>query len=831
MAKNNNKSTGLLQNAKLRLVFIAAAIVIVFGGVVTIWHYKSKAASKQSSASVATAPSIQSVPGAGNPSTQYVKVQTQQNRQEELAAKKNMTSAVPTITRPSFIGSPNLFSSKKQSGPTCPINKVVVMFKPNPASCGVNNLRLARTAGVTAEELRCQACSCASLKAAGYTAGELKGTGYTAKSLHLCGFDLGQLVQAGYTPKELKAAGYSVKQLANVGFTPAQLRAAGYTPQQIKKAGYTEAQLKAANIDHTNCSVSALKKARLSGVSAAVLRNNGCGLPALKAAGFSARQLKNAGYSAQALKNAGFSDAALKAAGFTPAQIANADKNSKICSVAQLKKDRAKGVSAEQLKNKNCGLSGLKAAGYTAGELKAAGYTAKQLKDAGFTPKQLKQAGYSAKQLKHAGFSAAALKKAGYTAQQLKAAGFTPKQLKAAGYTAKQLKKAGFSAAALKAAGYNAGQLKAAGYTAKQLKDAGFNAKQLRNAGYSAAALKKAGFTPEELRHAGYTKGDLLRAGFTPKQAGYQTAPAKKTIIYRQAPNSQTANTTGGSSASMPSINSPEQRLAKLEKMQQKQMSAQQQADAVQRRQGAMTLEAQKFLSGWSNSAPQTMQKALKVTKTVSANAGSNAATNAALNGHVFKAGTIMFAVLITSINSDEKTPIMARIVSGKLKGSKLLGNFKRVDKKVYIRFHLLNDPKLPKSVAINAVAIDPNTARTAVSGHVNNHYLLRYGTLFASAFLEGLSDAIIHSNSTTQCGFFGCWTQRGNLNTSQQVAVGLGTVGRRYGQVMGHNFYTPPTIKIKGGTGIGILVMSDFNVPKLPSKEPAQNNNNHLTE
>ena len=70
----------------------------------------------------------------------------------------------------------------------------------------------------------------------------------------------------------MRPAGYSAKQLSNVGFSAGQLAAAGLSPEQIQSAGYTAAQMKAAGIaSSAKCDVSTLKKARLSGVSAAEL--------------------------------------------------------------------------------------------------------------------------------------------------------------------------------------------------------------------------------------------------------------------------------------------------------------------------------------------------------------------------------------------------------------------------------------------------------------------------------------------------------------------------------------------------------------------------------
>lgn len=698
--------------AKNRVLTFVAMTVVAAAGVAGVMYWHHQKAAQATVAEVGGAPDVASIPGAGAPPASYVKEQDQQNAQLVKQAAQNNGSAFPTITRAGFIGSPEYFADQANANgkSQCPINKTVNMFAPNPTSCSVGNLKLAHQSGVTAEELRCQACSCPMLRMAGYTAGELAATGYTARDLKACGFDLAQL----------KDAGFSAQDLAQAGFTAAQLRAAGYYVPDA----------------NPNCSA-----ARANGESASTLIQKGCGVASLQAAGFSA------------------------------AEIAQAQKIAKMCSVSALKQARAEGVSATQLRQNGCGLAALKAAGFTAQELKDAGYTAAQLKNAGFD--------------------------------------------------AQQLKNAGFTAAQLKAAGFSAGQLKNAGFTAQQLKDAGFDAKQLRNAGFTAAQLKAAGFTPAELTAAGFTKGDLLRAGFTPAQAGYDVAaPTAPTTAAPVA----TPTDTSGASASMPSINPSYDngqvaaQLRALQAQQQAEMTAQQQQDQMQEMQAQMSMQAQKMLAGWSNSTQQQFQQGAQDTATnggVSANGGQNGAD--VNTGPVIKAGTVLFATLDTGINSDENSPIMATILTGDLKGSKLVGNFDRENDKVVLKFNVLSVPSFNKSVAVNIVAIDQNTANTAVTGNVNNHYLLRYGTLFASSFLSGLSQGIVATSSQTNC-LLGvvCQTQpKTNLSTGEYVAMGLGSVGQQYSNEMGQNFNLPPTVKVPSGTGIGLLFMQDLTLPQ----------------
>jgi intracellular multiplication protein IcmE len=201
-----------------------------------------------------------------------------------------------------------------------------------------------------------------------------------------------------------------------------------------------------------------------------------------------------------------------------------------------------------------------------------------------------------------------------------------------------------------------------------------------------------------------------------------------------------------------------------------------------------------------------------------------------ATNMEIMKSGSILFAVLDTGINSDEDSPVMATIVEGSLKGTKLLGKFKRTDKRLLLQFSTMNVPGLPTSMGINAVAIDPNTARTAVSGKVDNHYLLRYGALFGASFLSGIGSAVKESmsNTTVSMGGGGVTVAKAPnpINVGKVAISGLGSVGDNFVGVMGQYTNMPPTVEIKAGTGVGLLLMSDLSVPKrAPTSEEILNN------
>ncbi|MFT4058649.1 MAG: type IVB secretion system protein DotG/IcmE [Legionella sp.] len=726
-----------------------------------------------------------------------------------------------------------------------------------------------KAAGYTAKDLKDAGFSAADLKKAGYTPDELKAAGYTARDLLNAGFTPEDLAKAGYTAGEIKDAeaelppgitpadvrkagcdpdalrhereagvsatlikqyaGCSAQALKAAGFTNNDLANAGFTPQDISAATpLTDAQIKAAGCDPTQ-----LKKLFAAGVTAKQIKNlNGCSADALKNAGYDAKSLLDAGYTPAQLLAAGFSPQNLENAGVSPADILAAGRVSN-CSVDSLKEARAAGVSAATIKKTlGCSAKALKDAGYTAKELKDAGFTAGELKNAGFSAKDLKDAGFTAGQLKDAGFSAKDLKDAGFTAGQLKDAGFSAKDLKDAGFTAGQLKDAGFSAKDLKDAGFTAGELKNAGFSAKDLKDAGFtadqlngagfSAKDLKDAGFTAAQLKDAGFTAGELKAAGYSSADLTNAGFSPDQ--FQVAGLGNPNLPQQGTFSISGVPGAPGNISAQAANSNQQ-LQTILNRQSQQMAEQKYQQKIQQKTADMLSSANQLLAEWKNVPTQTYTSGQDEKSGVAA--ASNASTssanqdlvgpNPANQPAILKTGDVLFAVMDTSVNSDEPGPILATIVSGKLKGSKLIGSFNLPSNanKMVITFNTLSIPGASKTTSISAYAIDPNTARTAISSKTNHHYLMRYGSLFASSFLEGFGNAFQSANTTVTIGGTGGGNNVTVSNgigrsTLENAVIGLATVGKTWGQQAQQLFNTPTTVEVYAGTPVGILFTQD---------------------
>ena len=891
MATKGKNIFAIFQDAKVRGMVVAFVVIVFVITLVSYILYERFAPPKiPNVAAVRGTPALRSVPGVGDSSREYIKLQEAKNVQETEAALQARTAAIPTITRTTYVSNKDVLGDGGKS-------KV---------GCGVEDLQRARSAGVTVAELHCRGCSLAALKNAGYTAGELMVAGFTAKELQEAGSTVKELKDAGFSAKDLAAAGYSIADMKNAGFGATELKNAGFTIVDLKKTGFSAAELKAvgfaasdlktagyvdddlvragfdkSQIDAANaakgsetgdCSVASLAKLRAQKITGENLKKISCSATALKTAGFIIAELKNAGFSAKELKDAGYSANELRTVGFALKDLKDAD------------------FTTKELKDIDYSANELQKVGFSAGELRHAGFPVKDLKEAGFPAKDLKNAGFAAVELKDAGYLVDEMKGAGYTDGDLVRAGFDKAQL--AGEVAEgvttlacslenltklhvqkifgpALKKMGCSAAALKAAGFTAPELKMADFRVAELQAAGYTDEDLLHAGFdknqqavksvvagnetgacsaenlnklytqkvTGQVLKTIGCSPAALKAVGYSAADLKVAGFSTKDvkdAGYLDDEASKAVTTGGAisadgigASASTRNVIGSevSLVSAPNVldagSSWQQRLAELRKQNEQQMSNQDYENQIRQEQQTMSGQASELFSSWVPIQAQ-QYTAGEGDSNVGGAPGFSGQQGGAASGNVdvYKAGTILFAVLDTGINSDEQSPILATVVQGKLAGAKLLGNFQRVEKKVILQFGVLNVPHVSTSIGINAVAIDPDTAHTVLATNVDSHYLLRFGSMFASSFISGLGQAIQTSGSatTTTIGTGGVSQQNTfpQLNTTQKALVALGNVGQQIGNMLSPIFNTPPTVEVKSGTSMGILIMSDLSVEKV---------------
>ena len=205
------------------------------------------------------------------------------------------------------------------------------------------------------------------------------------------------------------------------------------------------------------------------------------------------------------------------------------------------------------------------------------------------------------------------------------------------------------------------------------------------------------------------------------------------------------------------------------------------------------------------NPAPLTTSFRVKNTAPNNAASGTQSPGSKMSVPALALAGHISFGELLTSLNSNEPGPVEAEIVSGRFKGAKILGGFKREHDRVVVKFSQMTWNH--QTVPISAYAINAKTARTYVATSVNHHDLYRWGSLIAASFLGGLTNALQMANSSTTMGNgFAVVTNR--LTNAEIPMAAAGNVGNVLTPIMTKQFYTPPTVREAQGAPIGVLFM-----------------------
>jgi len=219
------------------------------------------------------------------------------------------------------------------------------------------------------------------------------------------------------------------------------------------------------------------------------------------------------------------------------------------------------------------------------------------------------------------------------------------------------------------------------------------------------------------------------------------------------------------------------------------------------------------------------LPKSATVAGAVAAAPGAGGKAGDALMGAnvMIKAGTILFAVLSNTLNSDQPgTPVLATITTGTLKGAKLMGTFTLANEKLVIQFSQMSMPDWPSTIAVTAYAVDGETGANAMATGVDHHYLMRYGSLFAASFLQGFGQAFAAAsgNTTDPCAGTpagancNVTTTPAAVTTKSAAYAGLGQLGASLGTSAAQNVNTPPTVTVAQGTGMGILFMADLPYP-----------------
>lgn len=189
--------------------------------------------------------------------------------------------------------------------------------------------------------------------------------------------------------------------------------------------------------------------------------------------------------------------------------------------------------------------------------------------------------------------------------------------------------------------------------------------------------------------------------------------------------------------------------------------------------------------------------------------AAANQKTDPVVLDIIQPAGTIEYAQLITEANSDAPGPVLAQVMSGPLKGARLLGSFKTEENYLVLTFKTVVVDGV--SYTADVVALDPSSANPGIVTEIDQRYFKRVILPAAAAFVEGMGTAIAESGSTSVSvsGETVVQTEE-KLDTRQEllkgVEEGAGKISEFLDKEAGE---VKPLIKVHAGTAVGILFLS----------------------
>ena len=191
----------------------------------------------------------------------------------------------------------------------------------------------------------------------------------------------------------------------------------------------------------------------------------------------------------------------------------------------------------------------------------------------------------------------------------------------------------------------------------------------------------------------------------------------------------------------------------------------------------------------------------------------------------IIPAGKILYGRIVNELNSDHPGPVLAQTVGGKFDGVKFLGSFQRDHGALVIKFDRAIYPD-GETDSIGAFAVSPGAKlRSGLETDVDHHYLYRYGSLLASAFMQGFGQSAMYASSTSYPSAMGMPVIGFNgMTLMQQTEMGLGQAGMMLGGQAMNAFNRPTTVKVAANTPVGLMIVAETG-QKMPKESSSGGN------
>lgn len=174
----------------------------------------------------------------------------------------------------------------------------------------------------------------------------------------------------------------------------------------------------------------------------------------------------------------------------------------------------------------------------------------------------------------------------------------------------------------------------------------------------------------------------------------------------------------------------------------------------------------------------------------------------------VIPAGKIVYGQLLLEANSDVESVVLAQMLSGPLKGWKLLGEFELLEN--------INMLAITFDIAVNedgdqyeveAVMLNPDTTLPAMRTDIDHRYFQRIIYPAAAAFIDGFAQAVSESGRTTvTVSGDTVVEEEEETSNDQEVASGIEEAASEIREIIEEAGDVPVQVLIEAGTPIGVF-------------------------
>ncbi len=242
--------------------------------------------------------------------------------------------------------------------------------------------------------------------------------------------------------------------------------------------------------------------------------------------------------------------------------------------------------------------------------------------------------------------------------------------------------------------------------------------------------------------------------------------------------------------------------------------------DAIQAMADAMAAQMQIILEGLGDiplqyvamTSPEYLEalRAEQEEKAEAVRIAAEQAANKDIAEILLPAGEIVYAQTILEANSDVPGPVLARIMSGPLRGAKVLGSFEVQNEYLTLQFNTIVLDGI--SQGIDAIALDPGTTLPGVVSEVDHRYFTRVVLPAAAAFVEGAAEAIADSGRTTitiSDSGTSATTSSSNTGRDEEIASGIEEAAQELSDILDERANeTKVLVRLESGTPIGLLFL-----------------------